>query len=207
MIELNKRRIPTDSGKVKMLRDTLLNKILKGLQDGSEEILIFYKALIYKAVDLVQDDLDAIDKLTIQTLTVIEQALPKISLKNQSGLLKLLSFIASVYFALPGVFYPSSEIQTLLLNIMQSLLRPEIIPILNSIHLYKLEGISQTLEKTFETNHPYERGKTQTFDTQNFMNAIFVTVEFDKRCQSDPNHDILSIYASSQNPPPVGPQR
>lgn len=62
-----------------------------------------------------------------------------------------------------------------LINIIQSMLRPEIISILNSIHLYKLEGISQTLEKTFETNHPYERGKTQNFETQNFMNAIFVT--------------------------------
>lgn len=48
-----------------------MNKILKGLQNGSEEILNIYKAIIYKAVELAHDNLDAIDRLTLQTLNII----------------------------------------------------------------------------------------------------------------------------------------
>ena len=55
------------------------------------------------------------------------------------------------------------------------------------------EGINQISEKTFETNHPYERSKNQSFEQCSFPGAIAISVEFDKRCQSDLNNDFLII--------------
>eukprot|EP01015_Nassula_variabilis_P000433 TRINITY_DN1021_c0_g1_i11.p1 TRINITY_DN1021_c0_g1~~TRINITY_DN1021_c0_g1_i11.p1 ORF type:complete len:410 (+),score=84.11 TRINITY_DN1021_c0_g1_i11:65-1294(+) len=61
------------------------------------------------------------------------------------------------------------------------------------------EGIDQFQEKVFETNHPYERGKVQTFDTCNFPGAIALVVEFDKRCQSDASQDFLVLISWYEN--------
>lgn len=57
----------------------------------------------------------------------------------------------------------------------------------------EFEGISQTFEKNHETPHPIERGKNQSFPPLKNPEASLIYAEFDKRCQSDPNHDNLSI--------------
>ena len=53
------------------------------------------------------------------------------------------------------------------------------------------EGIDQINEKVFETNHPYERGKVVSFDQYHFPGALAISVELDKRCQSDTSNDYL----------------
>lgn len=63
--------------------------------------------MLSNAVKLVYKDLIELDKLVIQTLSIIEHVLTKINLKNQTGIIKLLSFITSVYYALPGIFTPA----------------------------------------------------------------------------------------------------
>lgn len=44
------------------------------------------------------------------------------------------------------------------------------------------EGLDQTIEKVFETNHPYERGKVIQFEQNMFPGAFAVAINFDKRC-------------------------
>ncbi|EGR31902.1 hypothetical protein IMG5_100520 [Ichthyophthirius multifiliis] len=61
------------------------------------------------------------------------------------------------------------------------------------------EGIDQVIEKVFETNHPYERGKVIQFEQNIFPGAIAIAVHFDKRCQSDTANDFLSIQAWYDN--------
>lgn len=62
-------------------------------------------------------------------------------------------------------------------------------------HLFAIanEGIDQVQEKVFETNHPYERGKVQSFDQFHFPGALAISIEMDKRCQSDTQNDCLII--------------
>ncbi|KAL4466976.1 hypothetical protein ABPG74_010573 [Tetrahymena malaccensis] len=55
------------------------------------------------------------------------------------------------------------------------------------------EGLDQTIEKVFETNHPYERGKVIQFEQNMFPGAIAIAIHFDKRCQSDASNDFLQI--------------
>jgi other hect domain ubiquitin protein ligase E3 len=45
----------------------------------------------------------------------------------------------------------------------------------------------------YETNHPYERSKVQQFDAKYFPGAIALSLEFDRKCQSDQSHDFLTI--------------
>lgn len=52
-----------------------------------------------------------------------------------------------------------------------------------------------------ETPHPIERGKNQSFPSLKLPEASLIYAEFDKRCQSDPNHDILSIQMIHENLP------
>jgi len=55
------------------------------------------------------------------------------------------------------------------------------------------EGIDAIVEKIFETNHPYERGKQIFYEETYFPDAIAIAVEFDRRCQSDTSNDYLII--------------
>jgi len=55
------------------------------------------------------------------------------------------------------------------------------------------EGVDYLNEKVIETNHPYERGKVINFDPLLFPGAIAISVEFDKRCQSDAAHDCITL--------------
>lgn len=67
--------------------------------------------MVASAVNLTHKYSDDIVKLIIETLKTIEQVLTKTNFKNQINVLKLLSFIISVYSALPTVLVPSSDIQ------------------------------------------------------------------------------------------------
>jgi hypothetical protein len=51
--------------------------------------------------------------------------------------------------------------------------------------LLPIEGIDSLNQKVFETNHPYERSKVQQFDPKYFPGAIALSLEFDRKCQSD----------------------
>ena len=55
------------------------------------------------------------------------------------------------------------------------------------------EGVDHLNEKVFETNHPYERGKHQSFEPCSYPGALAISVELDKRCQSDQTQDFLTI--------------
>ncbi|KAL4510149.1 hypothetical protein ABPG72_010342 [Tetrahymena utriculariae] len=62
-----------------------------------------------------------------------------------------------------------------------------------NIYANHSEGLDQTIEKVFETNHPYERGKVIQFEQNMFPGAIAIAIHFDKRCQSDASNDFLQI--------------
>jgi len=57
------------------------------------------------------------------------------------------------------------------------------------------EGVDQTAEKVYETNHPIERGKVTSFELGIFPGAIGVAIEFDKRCQCDTKNDFMVIQS------------
>lgn len=61
------------------------------------------------------------------------------------------------------------------------------------LHANQQVGIDQIGVKVFETGHPYERQKVQTFEDTYFPGAIALLVEFDPRCSSDQAHDVLSL--------------
>ena len=55
------------------------------------------------------------------------------------------------------------------------------------------EGVDHLNEKVFETNHPYERGKHQNFEPCSYPGAVAISVELDRRCQSDQTQDFLTL--------------
>ena len=67
--------------------------------------------------------------------------------------------------------------------------------ILNHLITHNDEGIDYLNEKVIETNHPYERSRVINFDPLVFPGAIAISVEFDRRCQSDVSHDFLSLFS------------
>lgn len=56
-------------------------------------------------------------------------------------------------------------------------------------------------EKIYETSHPLERGKSQSFPSANFPESSLLFLDFDKRCQSDQNHDIMTIQLIHEDCP------
>ncbi|CAD8078334.1 unnamed protein product [Paramecium sonneborni] len=58
---------------------------------------------------------------------------------------------------------------------------------------FRSQGIDPIGYKVFETSHPYERQKVQTFEDTYFPGALALAVEFDPRCSSDQAHDFLTI--------------
>jgi len=65
--------------------------------------------------------------------------------------------------------------------------------ILEHLITHNDEGVDHLNEKLIETNHPYERGRAINFDPLVFPGAIAISIEFDKRCQSDVSHDFISL--------------
>ena len=63
--------------------------------------------MLLNAIILVYQDVEELDKLVIDTLSLIEEVLPKLNFSNQMGIVKLLSFIISIYHSLPGIFTPN----------------------------------------------------------------------------------------------------
>ncbi|CAD8163525.1 unnamed protein product [Paramecium octaurelia] len=57
----------------------------------------------------------------------------------------------------------------------------------------RTQGIDPIGYKVFETSHPYERQKVQTFEDTYFPGALALAVDFDPRCSSDQAHDFLTI--------------
>jgi hypothetical protein len=191
----------------KVLKEQLLDKITRGLQEDSEEMYLFYRSLLIKAIRYIKEfhnqkfENIQLPALLVDTLKAIEQSLSKLPYKSHTSVLKLASLVTQAYMASPVSMCPPQQVISAVNSLLQSMMRPDLVPLLNSIHLYKLEGVSQTLEKIYETNHPYDRDRRQQFEPQIYLQSIFIAVEFDKRCQSDANHDYLSIYSWSQAQP------
>lgn len=57
--------------------------------------------------------------------------------------------------------------------------------LLSLLPLHPQLGLDQVGVKVFETAHPYERQKVQTFEDTLFPGALALLVEFDPRCSSD----------------------
>ncbi len=51
--------------------------------------------------------------------------------------MKLLTFIIQIYLASPAIFAPSTNILSAIGSILQVLIKPDAVNLLNSIHLYK----------------------------------------------------------------------
>lgn len=140
---------------------------------------------------------------------MVEQGLKSlISLSNSAYVSKVLSIFSSMLSTVFPLLQHSSlmkfnafdqELEGCLLRILENLLKYTEIStkagaasnILQELFLASNEGIEQTNEKVYETNHPYERGKVQAFDQHHFPGALAISIELDKRCQSDNNDSLI----------------
>lgn len=109
--------------------------------------------------------------------------------------------IIQTYHASLVAFRPNQKIVDSLLKILESLQRPEFNEVYNVLEDCEYEGISPTTEKIYETSHPLERGKNYNFPQRKFQNASLVLLDLDKRCQSDPNNDTLTIQTVHMDSP------
>jgi hypothetical protein len=114
----------------KILKDQLIDKITKGLQDDSEEMYLFYRNQKFENIQL--------PALLVDTLKVVEQSLSKLLYKSHSAVLKLASLVLQTYMASPVSVCPSQQVVSAINSLLQSMMRADIAPLLNSIHLYKL---------------------------------------------------------------------
>lgn len=60
-----------ETPRLKQLKSSLTEKILKGLQEGNEEILSLYKNMVGSAVNLIHKDLKHLERLVIDVLSTI----------------------------------------------------------------------------------------------------------------------------------------
>jgi hypothetical protein len=128
----------------KILKDQLIDKITKGLQDDSEEMYLFYRNLLVKAINYIKEyhnqkfENIQLPALLVDTLKVVEQSLSKLLYKSHSAVLKLASLVLQTYMASPVSVCPSQQVVSAINSLLQSMMRADIAPLLNSIHLYKL---------------------------------------------------------------------
>jgi hypothetical protein len=105
---------------------------------------------------------------------------------HQSNILKFNTFDQSFTDQLLKVL-------DLMIKFSETNQKPEKLNLLSHLFAISNEGIDQIQEKVFETNHPYERGKVQSFDQFHFPGALAISLELDKRSQSDTTNDYLVI--------------
>ena len=58
------------------------------------------------------------------------------------------------------------------------------------------EGTDFSIEKIFETPHPYPKGEYVQKDTISMSKAVGYTIELDKRCMTELNSDSLTISSA-----------
>jgi hypothetical protein len=58
------------------------------------------------------------------------------------------------------------------------------------------EGTDFSIEKVFETPHPYPKGEYIQKDTIHINKAIGYSIELDKRCSTEFNSDVLMINSA-----------
>ncbi len=109
------------------------------------------------------------------------------------SLIPTISFITQVYFSSAVRLLGNANIIKSLLKIIELVQKPELIGFYDCVKNLEFEGVSAIQERVYETCHPLERGKSQSFPSANFPEASLLFLEFDKRCQSDQNHDIMTI--------------
>lgn len=133
------------------LKEQLLERVTRGLQEESEEVAIFYRTLVVRAIRYIKEfhnqkfESVHLSALLIDTLKVVEQALAKLPYKSHGAPLRIGSLVVQAYIASPVSLTPSREVVVAINGLLQSMLRPDLLPLLNSAHLYNLEGVSQTL--------------------------------------------------------------
>lgn len=183
------------------LKEQLLERVARGLQEESEEMALFYHTLIVRAIRYIKEfhnqhfESVHLPALLIDTLKVVEQTLGRLPYKSHAPSLRIGSLMLQAYLASPVSLTPTKEVVAAINSLLQSMLRSDLLPLFNAANLYNLEGVSQTHEKIMETNHPYDRDRKLYFEPQNHPQALFMIADFDKRCQSDANSDFLQILS------------
>jgi len=72
--------------------------------------------------------------------------------------------------------------------------------VLSTLHQNYSVGADSTYERTFETTHPYQRGKQQINENLTFPGALAIYVELDPRSQSDNHVDYLLVSSLETTP-------
>lgn len=75
--------------------------------------------------------------------------LQKLPTKSQAPIIKLAFLLVQVYLASRVSLSPPQHIISAINMLLQNLLKPELVSLMNNVHFYRLEGISQTYEKIF----------------------------------------------------------
>lgn len=154
-------------------------------------------------------------KFTRKLLSFLEKILMNglqtiFTLNNNSYSANLLSIMTLILNSMLPLIHQSNMLKysTLDLSIVEKLLSilktlikytetisksEQKLNLLSDLFTISNEGADQINEKIFETNHPYERGKVQSFDFYHFPGALAISVEMDKRCQSDTTNDYLVV--------------
>lgn len=142
-----------------------------------------------------------LEELFVQVLKLYEKALPKLTIREVSWCLATLLMIVQIYHGSLLPLRPNQEILNSMLKIFENLQCPEFNEIFAQLQDAEFEGVSPTTEKIYETSHPLERGKNYNFPARKFQNATILLLELDKRCQSDPNNDVLTVQIIHEDSP------
>jgi hypothetical protein len=67
-----------------------------------------------------------------------------------------------------------------------------------------VEGLDTNQQTIFETCHPLNRGENVKANTLSHPEAMGIVVQLDKRCQSDPNRDFMTMFSWDNDQVPIG---
>ena len=102
-----------------------------------------------------------------------------------------------------GLECPSSELVNQVISLIHAIKRlfsTSEGEVLSVLHQNYSVGADSTYERTFETTHPYQRGKQQINENLTFPGALAVYVELDPRSQSDNHVDYLLVSSLETTP-------
>lgn len=95
------------------LKEQLLERITRGLQEESEETAIFYRVLLVRAIRYIKEfhnqkfENAQLSALLVDTLRVVEQATSRLPLKSQAQVLRIGQVVLQAYIGSPVSLTPT----------------------------------------------------------------------------------------------------
>lgn len=187
----------------KGLLDYLQHQLLES-EAGNKLLEFLFLASLKMLVGDNKDSalfLKRLSGLFSEVFRLYETVLPRVKTAQLFALLPTVLMVIEVYHGSLVPLAPDQDIIASLVKIVESLQRPELSEYSSVLDDSEFEGISAATEKIYETSHPLERGKNINFPARKFPNASVLLLDLDKRCQSDPSDDTLTIQVVHEDSP------